>query len=693
MPKQHDLLEQMTSAYDAAAGPDEDAYRLLFEANPQPMWVFDVDTLAFLAVNDAAIASYGWSREEFLSMTIRDIRPPADVPALEADVQRPSPPVRGRGVWRHQRKDGTVFDVAINAHDLVFEGRAARLVVAVDVTEQRRAEEALRRNEERFRLLAENAQDLEPGFEYVSPAAARILGYTTEELYADPELVMKIVDESHMADMDGIGHDGRFSEPRDVRVRRKDGTYAWIEQRLTPVFDQDGHLSAVEGIASDVSERKRVEATIAHQALHDALTQLPNRLLLLDRLSQALARTARDEDFVAVLLLDLDRFKLVNDSLGHRAGDDLLMAVAARLREAVRPGDTVSRLGGDEFVVICEGVSSATHARLLGERLAALLTKSYSVAGTEVFASASIGVSIGQDGDSTEELLSDADAAMYLAKEKGRGRVELFRPVLRERAESRLATEAALRHAVENAEFMVAFQPIVALEAGWVTGAEALVRWRLPDRTTVAPGEFISLAEETGLIVPIGAWVLSEACLQLRRWKDDFPRLPLTMSVNLSARQLNAELLETLRDVLTATDLDPASLTLEITESVLMEDVEAALEALVGLKSIGVSLSVDDFGTGYSSLSYLKRFPIDILKIDRSFVSGLGADDHDTAIVAGVLAMARGLRLDVVAEGVETDEQLRALRVLGCPFAQGFHFAPPLAPDELAQLLSEGPRW
>jgi diguanylate cyclase (GGDEF)-like protein/PAS domain S-box-containing protein len=575
------------------------------------------------------------------------------------------------------------------------------IVSDMEPEDQRQAEEAIRRSEERFRLLAENAQDFifryrvlpDPGFDYASPAAMSLLGYTPEELYADPELILKIVDTSHVAEMEDLGHDDRFTEPRDVRVRRKDGTYAWIEQRLTPVLDEGGHLAAVEGIARDISERKRVETTIAHQALHDALTGLPNRLLLLDRLSQALARSARDEALVAVLLLDLDRFKLVNDTLGHHTGDELLVAVANRLREAVRPADTVSRLGGDEFVILCEGVSSATHGRVLAERLASLLTGSYRVAGTDIFASASIGVAIGEQGDSTEELLSDADAAMYLAKEHGRGRVELFRPVLRQRAESRLATEAALRHAVDDTQFTVAFQPIIELDGGWITGAEALVRWRLPDRTIVAPAEFIPLAEETGLIVPIGNWVLRQACEHLRAWKDAFPHLPLTVSVNISARQLTAQLLDILRDMLRDTNVEPNCLTLEITESVLMEDVDAALEALVGLKAIGVSLSIDDFGTGYSSLSYLKRFPIDTLKIDQAFVAGLGTDGDDTAIVAGVLAMARGLRLGVVAEGVETADQLRALRVLGCPHAQGFHFAPPLAPHEVSDLLRQGPRW
>src|SRR5947208_1125351 len=440
-----------------------------------------------------------------------------------------------------------------------------------------------------FRLLAEHAQDFifrfrvqpDPGFDYVSPASLSILGYTPDDLYSDASLIVAIVGEEYLAETADFGHDTRLTEPRDVRVHRKDGTVTWIEQRLTPVFEGD-HLMAVEGIARDISERKRAEATMAHQALHDALTELPNRNLLLDRLSLALARTARDEHgFVAVLMLDLDRFKLVNETLGHPAGDQLLIGVASRLRNALRLGDTVARLGGDEFVVICEGVHGTTHARVIAERLAAIVADAYDVAGTQIFTSASVGVSIGRAGDTSEALLSDADAAMYLAKERGRGRVELFLPHLRARAESRLAAENALRTGVEREEFALAFQPVVDLEVGCIVSAEALVRWQPLGKETVAPGEFIALAEETGLIVPIGTWVLNEACAQLRSWKDAYPRVPLTMSVNLSARQLTPDLLDTLTKVLAVNSLDHDALTLEITESVLMEDSDGALENLL----------------------------------------------------------------------------------------------------------------
>ncbi|MBV9041884.1 MAG: EAL domain-containing protein [Acidimicrobiia bacterium] len=552
-----------------------------------------------------------------------------------------------------------------------------------------------------FRLLAENAPDCifryrvqpDPGFDYVSPASTAMFGYTPEELYQDPTLVIAIVGEEYLADMNDFGHDPRLTEPRDVRVERKDGSVTWIEQRLTPVLAGE-HLMAVEGIARDISERKRAEATMTHRALHDVLTELPNRNLMLDRLSQALARTARDDHgLVAVLMLDLDRFKLVNDTLGHQTGDELLIEVARRLAESLRPGDTVARLGGDEFVVICEGVHSAGHARVLAERVAAIVSGGYRVARTEIFTSASVGVALGRDGDTTEALLSDADAAMYLAKERGRGRVELFLPDLRTRAETRLAAEKALRAAVDHREFALVFQPVVDLEMGNVVSAEALIRWQPPGQETIPPADFIALAEDTGLIVPIGTWVLTDACAQLREWKDAFPRKPMTMSVNLSARQLTPDLLDTLVKVLAVNRLEPDSLTLEITESVLMEDTDSALENLLGLKALGVRLAIDDFGTGYSSLSYLKRFPIDVLKVDRAFVSGLGNDGDDAAIISGMLAMARGLRVEVVAEGVETAAQLGALRVLGCPFAQGYHFAKPLSPAEFDDLLAEGHRW
>ena len=387
------------------------------------------------------------------------------------------------------------------------------------------------------------------------------------------------------------------------------------------------------------------------------------------------------------MLLDLDRFKLVNDSWGHTAGDKVLTAVAGRLYAAVRAADTVARFGGDEFVVVREGIGGAWEAARFGERLAQAVDGSLQLEGAEIFVSASLGIAVGESGDSAEALLRDADTAMYTAKDRGRGRVELFDAEVSGRAESRLVAEAALRRAVEREEFVVLYQPILSVETGKVVGAEALVRWDVPHGERVSPAEFIPLAEETGLIVPLGQWVLDQACDQVRRWHENGVVID-TMSVNLSARQLAAGSFSTaVSTAIERNRLDPGCLSFEITESVLMEDVEFSIESLVGLKALGVRLAVDDFGTGYSSLAYLKRLPLDSLKIDRAFVDGLGTDPNDSAIVAAVIAMAGALGLSVTAEGVETEQQLEELRRLGCGYGQGYLFARPLAADDFAELL------
>jgi diguanylate cyclase (GGDEF)-like protein len=391
---------------------------------------------------------------------------------------------------------------------------------------------------------------------------------------------------------------------------------------------------------------------------------------------------------VAVVLLDLDRFKLVNDSWGHSAGDRVLVAVAERLGQAVRTGDTVARFGGDEFVVVRDGVGGPWEAARFAERLVQSVTGELPIHGEEVYLSASLGVAVSDSGDTAEGLLRDADAAMYTAKERGRGRVELFDADARGRAASRLAAEAAMRRAVDREEFTVLYQPIVSVTDERVVGAEALVRWDPPGEERVSPTEFIPLAEETGLIVPLGQWVLEQVCDQLRRWHDAGLD-PGTLAVNLSARQLSAGSFASSASLaMRRNRLTPGTLSFEITESVLMEDVEFSIESLVGLKALGVRLAVDDFGTGYSSLAYLKRLPLDSLKIDRAFVDGLGTDPNDSAIVAAVVAMAGALGLSVVAEGVETVRQLEELRRLGCDRAQGFLFAKPLAATEFERFIA-----
>jgi diguanylate cyclase (GGDEF)-like protein/PAS domain S-box-containing protein len=443
-------------------------------------------------------------------------------------------------------------------------------------------------------------------------------------------------------------------------------------------------FEAVAIVLAAAIERRRTEQEVRRQALHDSLTGLPNRTLLLDRLEQGLARLHRRGGALAVLFADIDRFKVVNDSLGHGFGDRLLVALADRLRTQLRPGDTVARLGGDEFVVLCEDLNGLEDAPITARRLAAALDAPFDIDGQEVFVTMSTGVTVVSapeaDTVSPDELLRDADVAMYQAKSNGRARWEVFTSTMRAGVVHRLATESALRRAVERGELRVDYQPIVTVAGAGVVGAEALVRWDHPEEGLVSPDRFIPVAEETGLIVSVGGWVLEEACRQGAAWAAQHERGPdaFFVSVNLSARQLShSGLVDDVTKALSSAGLHPSSLCLEITETAVMDDARGVAAVLGRLRDVGVRLAIDDFGTGYSSLAYLKRFPLDVLKIDRSFISGLGVPSEDTAIVAAMTRMADALGLLAVAEGVETAEQLAELERIGCWGAQGFYLTRP----------------
>jgi diguanylate cyclase (GGDEF)-like protein/PAS domain S-box-containing protein len=511
--------------------------------------------------------------------------------------------------------------------------------------------------------------------------------------------------------VDDWSSERRFSMPPALRVlgvrsslavpiAGKDRPYGVLDIHSTEpnhFAPQDVHfVQASANVLADALERHAADEALRHRVLHDSLTGLPNRLSFVDSLRDALQRGIASGSPVGILFLDLDHFKLINDSIGHHAGDDLLQAVAPRLRAHLRPGDIVARFGGDEFGILVDRLTDEEEAMAIADRVAGAFSEPYSMGGADHFVTASIGIAVarptGREPVDAELLIRDADAAMYRAKERGRGRCEVFDAEMRARAVHRLETERELRHALDRAELELHYQPLIALGSGEIVGLEALVRWNHPDRGLLDPSEFVSIAEDSGLIEPIGRWVQETACRQALGWHDLRPdHRPLDVAVNLSARQVaHRDLADSVREILARTGLDPVNLRLEVTESVLVEESASATATLEALSEIGVRLVLDDFGTGYSSLAYLNRFPFDALKIDRSFVEGLGVEQERTAIVEAVIGMARALSLDAIAEGVENEAQLSELRRLGCDFAQGHLFSRPLAPEKVTTLLREG---
>lgn len=568
----------------------------------------------------------------------------------------------------------------------------------IDITEQRRAEEALKESEAQFRATFDQAAvgivhaDLKGKILRVNQRICDITGYTRDELIEatfhdithpdDLEVDIKHVEQLLAGSIQTFSIEKRYI--------RKDGSHVWVNLTVSLVCDSSSESKYFIAVVEDITERKQAEETIRYMAYYDPLTDLPNRTLLNDRLTLALANARRSGDTVAMLFLDLDNFKTINDTLGHIVGDQLLQAVAERLRGCLREGDTIARLGGDEFTLLLPRISHVEDAAKTAQKVIDALKEPFDFNGRELHVTTSIGIALyPNDGEDVLTLLKNADTALYRAKEQGRNNYQLYAPAMNSSALERLYLESSMRKALERGEFALHYQPQVNLNTGKIVGMEALVRWQHPEFGLILPAEFIPIAEETGLILPIGEWVLNTACKRGRAWQDAGYQ-DIRVAVNLSARQFQQrDLIGVVKQALDESGLDPNYLELEITESAIMKDADAAVSILHKLKEIGIKVAIDDFGTGYSSLSYLKRFPIDILKIDQSFVRDITIDPDDAAIAKAIITLAHSLGLTALAEGVENVEQVEFLRSLKCDGVQGYLFSCPVPAEEATELLFE----
>jgi diguanylate cyclase (GGDEF)-like protein/PAS domain S-box-containing protein len=726
----------------------------------------------YLQCNPALAHIYGYASPDELKSTVQDVRRqlyvdddtrPRFVAMMDSDGQ-----VRGFEA-RVYRKDGSIIWISETARAvkdeqgklLYYEGFAS------DITAAKLSEERLRESEERYALAVEGANDgvwdwnLRSGEVYYSPRWRQMLGIpapltasdaidTSRQpllMSAQPPAPQQPAGDASTAGIAGIAANGIGTaadwfdrvHPEDLeslqaaigshregltphfavehRMRRADGRYLWALARGTAVRDADGRPTRLAGSLSDVTVRKAAEDQLLRDALHDALTGLPNRVLFTDRLERVLARQGRDPNLsFAVLFLDVDRFKGINDSLGHVIGDQLLVSFAERLRACLRPGDTVARLGGDEFTILLEDTQGVQDAVYVADRILAALTTPFSLGQQEVFVTTSIGIALGGPAAGAgavagtiaggavattpsaytrpQDVLRDADTAMYRAKAQGKSRHQIFDATMHTGALRLLQTENDLRRAMDRGELELRYQPVMPMNSGAggasrrVRGFEALLRWRHPQRGLIPPADFIPLAEETGLIIPIGRWVLNQACRQAAQWSVTFPHQEIEIAVNLSARQFSQnDLLEQVTSALRNSELSAHRLILEITESVVMENPPTTISTLRRLKELGVQLHIDDFGTGYSSLAYLQRFPVDAMKIDRSFVARMSDGRENAEIVRTIVTLAHNLNLSVTAEGIETPEQMARLAELHCESGQGFLLGKPLEAAEATELI------
>jgi diguanylate cyclase (GGDEF)-like protein/PAS domain S-box-containing protein len=705
------VLEDITDRKKAeeVLQESESRFRQLFENSADLLFVHDRQG-RFVDCNAEACRALGYSREELLSLSVGDV---ASGLISEEERQR-----RGDNtLWERamrartgqtvgfdqnelRRKDGTTFPVEVGVGSIDYEGRRMIFASARDITQRKRAEAELRRSEgrladaQRIAHIGNWEYDFDRDEAHWSEELYRIFGLEPDSFVPNYRSFIRSV---HPDDMETVRRSIREAlyagkgGSVDYRIVRPDGEERSVHTQYEVSRNETGRPTGMVGTIQDITERKTLERQLAHQAFHDPLTGLPNRTLFTNRLEHALAREDRREDSVAILFLDLDNFKVINDSLGHEIGDELLVAVGGRLAACVRPADTVARLGGDEFTILLEDIGAGEEALLVANRIEERFESPFEISGHELFVTASIGVvPRAAHRSRAGELLRDADLAMYKAKENGKARYEVYEETMRELASERLELERDLRRAIQRGELRVFYQPEVLPESGEIVGVEALLRWDHPERGLLEAGSFVPAAEEAGLIPIVGLRVLEEACERARTWRERKPNAPPFVSVNLSPRQFRRpSFVEEVARVVRESGVEPQDLVLEIPQRVIMDGAESTLSRLGELKALGVRLTIDDFGTGYSSLSRLRRFPVDFLKIDRSVTDGLEHSFDDTVLVSGVVSLARSLGFKVIAEGVETAEQLAKLRELECDLAQGYFFSEPLPAEEMERLLME----
>lgn len=672
-------------------------FRQVFETTPVILSITRERDFAFVDLNDAFCEATGWTRAEAIGRTDLELGLWPDPGERQAMVER----LLAQGAihdaeWRLRTRSGEIRNILGSAERMRLGDESCILVVGQDITERRRASEAMRKLSSAVEQTADSVMitNRDGVIEYVNPAFALTTGFAPAEAIGRTPHIVKSGrhDEAFYRELwQTILAGGVY---RNVMVnRRKDGSLYYEEKTITPLKNERGAITHFVSTGKDITERMQVQERLQYLAHHDDLTRLPNRVLFLDRLSQALIRAHFHHRILAVLFLDLDHFKNINDSLGHNVGDQFLEATAVRLTSCVREGDTVARLGGDEFAVLLEDIAQVEDISMVARKVLAAFASPFTVGSRELYLTTSIGVSLyPSDGADGHTLLKHADAAMYRAKELGRNNFQFYSADMSARAFERLTLETHLRHALERREFVLYYQPQVDVTRGRITAVEALIRWQHPEFGLLGPQQFIGLAEDTGLIVPIGEWVTRAACGQARAWREaGFGTIGV--AVNLSARQFNEpDFVDRMVRLVADSRVEAGALEFELTEGTVMKNAQQTVDRLLALNNLGVRFAIDDFGTGYSSLSYLSRFPIHTLKIDRSFVQNAPRDANDAEIVKTIIAMARSLKLAVIAEGVEDAEQLALLRSQGCEVMQGYHLCRPVPAEEMTRLLQSGRR-